>query len=54
MAHLAAGTYVVVPSREGWTFTPPQRTVSVPPSATSQDFVGSTQRLFLPLILGSG
>jgi hypothetical protein len=53
IASLTAGTYVVVPSRSGWAFSPSERTVSVPPSATGQDFVGSTQRVFLPLILGS-
>ncbi|MBC7250775.1 MAG: PD40 domain-containing protein [Anaerolineae bacterium] len=39
---LAAGTYTLTPSKSGWTFSPATRTVSVPPDATGQDFVGSS------------
>ncbi len=39
---LTAGTYILIPSKSGWTFTPATRTVSVPPDATEQDFTGSS------------
>ncbi len=39
---LAAGTYTVTPSKSGYTFSPASRTVSVPPSATGQDFTATT------------
>lgn len=40
---LVTGTYTITPTAEssaknGWTFEPPTRTVSVPPDATGQDF----------------
>jgi len=38
---VTAGTYTLVPSKTGRAFTPPTRTVSVPPDATGQDFTGS-------------
>ncbi len=38
---LAAGTYTLTPSKSGYTFTPASRTVTVPPDATGQDFVGT-------------
>jgi hypothetical protein len=38
---LITGTYTLTPSKGGYTFLPPSRTVSVPPDATGQDFVGS-------------
>ncbi|MBU0490216.1 MAG: PKD domain-containing protein [Chloroflexi bacterium] len=38
---LLTGTYAFTPTRDGWTFTPAARTVSVPPDATGQDFVGA-------------
>ena len=37
---LAAGTYTLTPSKSGYSFTPASRTVTVPPDATGQDFVG--------------
>jgi len=37
---LAAGTYTLTPSKSGYTFAPPSRTVSVPPNQTDQDFLG--------------
>jgi hypothetical protein len=38
---LPAGTYTVIPSKSGYTFSPPSRTVTVPPNATEVDFTGS-------------
>jgi hypothetical protein len=35
---LSAGTYTLTPTKPGWVFAPPTRTVSVPPDATGQDF----------------
>ena len=46
---LITGTYVVTASKSGWTFTPVTRTVSVPPSATGQDFTGSVMST-LPIV----
>ena len=37
---LSAGTYTLTPSKIGYTFSPASHTVSVPPSATGQDFTG--------------
>jgi hypothetical protein len=42
ITNLGTGTYTLAPTKSGWTFTPPTRTVSVPPSATGQDFVGTS------------
>lgn len=41
LSGLAVGTYTVTPSKSGYTFSPASRTVSVPPSATGRDFVGT-------------
>lgn len=38
---LPAGTYTVTVAKSGYTFAPPSRTVTVPPNATNQDFVGT-------------
>jgi hypothetical protein len=38
---LAGGTYTITPSKAGYTFSPTSRTVTVPPSATGQNFTGS-------------
>jgi hypothetical protein len=38
---LSNGTYTLTPTKSGYTFSPPSRTVSVPPDATGQDFTGS-------------
>jgi hypothetical protein len=35
---LGADTYILTPFKSGYTFSPPSRTVSVPPNATGQDF----------------
>ena len=35
---LAAGTYILTPSKSGYTLSPASRTVTVPPTATGQDF----------------
>ena len=50
---LITGTYTLTPSKSGYTFSPSSRTVSVPPGAAGQDFVGSYAlwRVHLPLIL---
>jgi len=42
ITNLITGTYTLTPTKSGWTFTPATRTVSVPPSATGQDFTGSS------------
>ncbi len=41
LSGLAAGMYTITPSKSGYTFSPPSRTVSVPPDATGLDFVGT-------------
>ncbi len=51
---LIAGTYTLTPAKAGYTFSPPSRTVSVPPDATGQDFAGIAvppkwKLLFVPL-----
>lgn len=38
---LAAGAYTLTPSKNGYTFSPVQRSVTAPPDATGQDFVGT-------------
>jgi hypothetical protein len=38
VAEVAPGAYTLAPGKAGWVFTPPTRTVSVPPDATGQDF----------------
>jgi Tol biopolymer transport system component len=38
---LVTGTHTITPARAGYTFSPTSRTVTVPPSATGQDFTGS-------------
>ena len=38
LSDLPAGTYSLQPSQAGQTFSPPSRTVTVPPEASSQDF----------------
>ena len=38
---LMAGTYVLTPSKVGYSFSPASRTVTVGPSATGQDFIGT-------------
>ena len=47
---VTAGNYTVTPSRSGYTFSPPSRTVAVPPSATAVDFTGSA-RCYLPVLI---
>ena len=50
---LITGTYTLTPTKSGYTFSPSSRIVSVPPSATGQDFVESyaLRPVYLPLIL---
>jgi hypothetical protein len=38
LINLVPGTYTITPSKPGWVFNPPTRTVTVPPEATGQDF----------------
>lgn len=40
-ASLPGGTYTLTPSKSGCTFSPPSRTVTVPPGATSVNFAGT-------------
>ena len=37
---LLSGSYILTPTLDGYTFTPASRTVSLPPDAVDQDFVG--------------
>ena len=41
LSGLVAGTYTITPNKSGYTFSPPSRTVTVPPDATGVDFTGS-------------
>lgn len=51
---LAADTYVLTALEPGYAFSPSQRTVTLPPGVSMQDFVGTQQvgtyRLHLPII----
>jgi hypothetical protein len=38
---LTAGQYQITPSKSGYTFSPPNRLVNLPPNAASQDFIAS-------------
>jgi hypothetical protein len=40
ISDLPPSTYTLVPAKEGCVFSPQTRTVSVPPDATAQDFIG--------------
>lgn len=40
------GTYTITPSMIGYTFSPPSRTVTVPPDATGQDFTAPALTYF--------
>ena len=53
LTDLITGTYTLTPSKSDYTFSPSSRTVSVPPSASGQDFVESPAEwpVYLPLIL---
>lgn len=54
MTGLPQGTYTLTPCLEGWTFTPPTRTVVLPPDAEGQDFTGlipPAQHVYLPIVL---
>ena len=46
---LITGTYTITPTLNGYSFNPSSRTVTVPPDATGQDFVG--QRATMPWTL---
>jgi pimeloyl-ACP methyl ester carboxylesterase len=56
---LITGTYTLSPSKAGYTFSPTSRTVSVPPSASGQNFTGIPTAgaqppiVLLPGIMGS-
>ena len=43
ITNLITATYTLTPTRIGWTFTPGNRTVSIPPNAAGQDFTGSEE-----------
>jgi len=53
LTDLPAGTYTLTPSKSGYTFSPPSRTVSVPQDATGQDFAATRDPsgVLLPVIL---
>ena len=42
---LPAGAYTLTPSKPGYSFSPASRTVTVPPNATGQDFVGTASTI---------
>jgi hypothetical protein len=42
-----SGTYTLTPTLDAYTFSPPTRTVTVPPDATGQDFVGTALDLWV-------
>jgi hypothetical protein len=48
LSGLPAGSYTIIPTKAGYSFTPGSRTVTLPPDAPGQDFVGDIFRLFLP------
>ncbi|MGH2537870.1 MAG: carboxypeptidase regulatory-like domain-containing protein, partial [Candidatus Promineifilaceae bacterium] len=57
IADLAEGAYTLTPSKPGYAFSPPTRTVTVPPDATGQDFVGtpsSASKLYVPFLSYGG
>lgn len=41
ITNLITGTYTITPTKTNYTFAPSTRTVSVPPNASAQDFVGA-------------
>ena len=55
LTHLAPNTYTLAVTQGEHIFTPATRSVTVPPSATGQDFVGDFAQptLYLPLILNA-
>ena len=52
-AQPAGGTTTLTPSKAVYTFSPPMRSVTVPPRTGDQDFVGfvGMDRVHLPLVL---
>jgi hypothetical protein len=50
ISDLITGTYAVTPFQAGYAFSPPSRTISVPPSAAAQDFAGTPVSLKLKLL----
>lgn len=54
---LITGTYTLIPSKPGYSFIPPSRTVSVPPNTPGVDFIGMSPTQFpillIPGIMGS-
>jgi pimeloyl-ACP methyl ester carboxylesterase len=55
ITNVITGTYTLTPTKSGYTFSPPSRTVSVPPDVTGQGFVGTFKPpiILLPGIMGS-
>jgi hypothetical protein len=47
---VTTATYTITPTKSGYVFTPATRSVTVPPDATGQDFVGA-HKSFLPLTM---
>src|SRR3990170_3883106 len=41
LSDLSTGTYTLTPTKSGYAFSPPSRTVSVPPDATGVNFIGT-------------
>jgi murein DD-endopeptidase MepM/ murein hydrolase activator NlpD len=41
ITNLIIGTYTITPTKSGYTFSPASRTITVPPDATGQDFIGN-------------
>ena len=51
VTNLITGTYTLTPTVQGYSFSPPSRTVTVPPDAIGQDFVAHPPRLtYLPVV----
>lgn len=49
LSDLPPGSYTIIPSKASYNFTPESLTITLPPDATDQDFVGDTFRRFLPI-----
>lgn len=54
LSGVVADSYILTPTLSGYTFAPLTRTVTVPPNASGQDFVGTQQGCminYLPALL---
>jgi pimeloyl-ACP methyl ester carboxylesterase len=54
LSGLAAGAYVITPSKSGYTFSPASTPVTVPPDSTGQDFIGTTPTGKTPIVFVHG